>query len=74
MTKSATTYIRLKAVITFNHVECSHLIKPTMQELNCSVCQLENIISLISDQSFIFQRLQYNLHQAELTQAELTQG
>ena len=30
--------------------------------------------SFISDQTFIFQRLQWNLHQAELTQAELTQG
>ena len=32
------------------------------------------MFSFISDQTFIFQRLQWNLHQAELTQAELTQG
>ena len=28
----------------------------------------------ISNQTCIFQRLQWNLHQAELTQAELTRG
>ena len=29
------------------------------------------MFSLISDQTFIFQKLEWNLHQAELTQAEL---
>ena len=29
------------------------------------------MFSLISDQTFIFQRLQWNLHQAELTQGKL---
>ena len=32
------------------------------------------MFSLISDQTFIFQRLHWNQHQAEVTQAELTQG
>ena len=30
MTKNVHTYIGLKAVITFNHVECSSLIKGTV--------------------------------------------
>ena len=67
MTKNAKTW----QVIAFNHAERSPLID---EELNCNVCQLENMYSLISDQTFIFQRLQWNQHQAELTQAELTQG
>ena len=64
MTKSAKTW----QVIAFNHVECSPLID---QELNCNVCQLKNMFPLISDQTFIFQRLQWNQHQAELTQGRL---
>ena len=72
MTKSAKTYIRLKAVVTFNQVERSPLIKSIKSLLQC--LSIRNMFSLISDQSFIFQRLQWNLHQAELTQAELTQG
>ena len=81
MTKSAKTYIRLKAVVTFNQVERSLLIKSIKSLLQCCFffCLLQclsirNMFSLISDQTFIFQRLQWNLHQAELTQAEFTQG
>ena len=36
--------------IAFNHVERSPLLD---QELNCNVCQLENMFQLISDQTFI---------------------
>ena len=47
MTKSAENL----AVITFNHVERSSLIH---QELNCNVCQLVNMFSLIRVESGIF--------------------
>ena len=75
MTKSAKIYIRLKAVITVNHVERPPLIKSIKSLIALLFFfQLENMFSLISDQTFICQRLQWNLHQAELTQAKLTQG
>ena len=68
MTKSAKTW----QAIAFNHVERSPLID---QELNCNVCRLKNMFPLIiSDQTFIFQRLQWNQHQAELTQGRLDPG
>ena len=50
MTKNAKTW----QVIAFNHVEPSPLID---QELNCNVCQLDNMFPLISDLTFIFQKV-----------------
>ena len=47
MTKSAKTW----QSFTFNHVERSPLIH---KELNCNVCQLVNMFSLIRVESGIF--------------------
>ena len=49
MTKSAKTYIRANAVITFNRVECSPLIA-SIKSLIAMFVNLENMFSLISDQ------------------------
>ena len=68
-----------KSVFTFNF---NHV------EFNCNVCQLENMLSLICDQTFIFQSRykghllctariidrKLDLHWAELTQGRLDPG
>ena len=59
MTKSVKTWQSLPLIML--NVHLFH------QELKCNVCQLENMFSFISDQAFICQTLQWNLHQAELT-------